>query len=174
MRDGARLATDLYFPSGPSNGLPVVLERTPYNKAISGPEAAFWTSRCYVYAVQDVRGRFRSEGWFEPFLREGPDGYDTIEWLARQPWCSGKVGTIGMSYDALVQWQAAVEHPPHLAAMIVNVSPPDHFPYWDGVMMFLPEMSWLYIIRHQKPEDVSPQTALKSFPPPAFEKAFDD
>src|SRR5262249_8319498 len=125
MRDGAQLALDLYFPSGPSNSLPVVLERTPYNKAIFGQEAKFWTARGYVYAVQDVRGRFRSEGRFEPPLREGADGFDTIEWLARQPWCSGKVGTIGGSYDALVQWQAAVEQPPHLAAIVLNVPPTD-------------------------------------------------
>jgi len=106
MRDGVRLALDLYFPGEPSNGLPVVLERTPYNKANLGSQAAFWTARGYVFAVQDMRGRFRSEGRFEPFLGEGPDGFDTIEWLARQPWCSGKVGTIGGSYNALVQWQA--------------------------------------------------------------------
>jgi uncharacterized protein len=174
MRDGARLALDLYFPSGPSNGLPVVLERTPYNKAIFGQEAKFWTARGYVYAIQDVRGRFRSEGRFEAWLREGPDGFDTIEWLARQPWCSGKVGTIGMSYNALVQWQAAVERPPHLAAMVVNCSPTDHIPYEQGVMQFMPEMQWLYIIRRQKPEDSSPLKALENFPPPAFEKAFDD
>src|SRR5215510_5952717 len=79
MRDGVRLALDLYFPSGPSSGLPVVLERTPYNKAIFGQKAKFWTARGYVFAIQDVRGRFRSEGRFELYLREGPDGYDTIE-----------------------------------------------------------------------------------------------
>src|SRR5262245_33411317 len=88
MRDGVQLALDLYFPNGQSNGLPVVLERTPYNKRIFGAVAAPWTARGYVYAIQDVRGRFRSEGRFEPFLGEGPDGFDTIEWLARQPWCS--------------------------------------------------------------------------------------
>src|SRR5262245_55623095 len=149
MRDGAQLALDLYFPSGPSNGLPVVLERTPYNKgqAIFGGDAKFWTSRGYVYAIQDVRGRFRSEGRFEPFLRDGPDGFDTIEWLARQPWCSGKVGTIGPSYNALVQWQAAVERPPHLTAMIVNVSPTDRLPYDQGVLDYLGAMQWLHVIR---------------------------
>jgi uncharacterized protein len=173
MRDGAQLALDVYFPSGPSNGLPVVLERTPYNKAIFGDDAKFWTSRGYVYAIQDVRGRFRSEGRFEPFLREGPDGFDTIEWLARQPWCSGKVGTIGGSYDALVQWQAAVEQPPHLAAMVVEVSPTDNIPYDRGVMDYWGLMQWLHIIRRQKPEDSSPLPALESFSP-AFEKAFDD
>ncbi|MGH9852976.1 MAG: CocE/NonD family hydrolase, partial [Blastocatellia bacterium] len=173
MRDGAQLALDLYFPSGPSSGLPVVLERTPYNKAIFGPKAEFWTARGYVYAIQDVRGRFRSEGRFDPFLREGPDGFDTIEWLARQPWCSGRVGTIGASYDALVQWQAAVEQPPHLAAMVVNVAPTDHFPYDGGVMDFWGLMQWLHVIRRQKPEDSSPLTASKSFSP-TFEKVFGD
>lgn len=147
MRDGTRLALDLYFPSGPSKGLPVVLERTPYDKADFGPVAKFWTVRGYVYAIQDVRGRFRSEGRFEPFLREGPDGFDTIEWLAGQPWCSGKVGTIGPSYNALVQWLAAVERPPHLAAMVVNVSPTDRLPYDQGVLDYWGALQWLHIIR---------------------------
>src|SRR5215475_7377571 len=167
MRDGVRLALDLYFPSGPSSGLPVILERTPYNKAVLGERAEFWTTRGYVFAVQDVRGRFHSEGRFEPSPLEGPDGFDTIEWLARQPWCSGKVGTIGKSYDGVVQWQAAVERPPHLAAMIVNCSPIDLTPYEQGVLNFMPNMQWLYLLRAQKPEDSSPWTALESFPHPA-------
>jgi putative CocE/NonD family hydrolase len=173
MRDGVRLALELYFPSGPSNGLPVVLERTPYNKAIFGSKAEFWTTRGYVYAIQDVRGRFRSEGRFEPWLREGPDGFDTIEWLAQQPWCSGKVGTIGASYNAVVQWQAAVERPPHLAAMIVNVSPTDQSPYDHGLLEYMGIMQWLHVIRRQKADDGSPGPALESFGP-VIEKAFDD
>src|SRR5262245_36409487 len=163
MRDGVRLALDLYFPSSPSNNLPVILVRTPYNKATYGQEAKFWNSQGYVYAVQDVRGRFRSEGRFEAGLREGPDGYDTIEWLARQHWCSGKVGTIGASYDGLVQWQAAVERPPHLAAMVVNCAPSTPLPYEQGVLDFR-YMAWLYLIRGQKPE----------FPSAAAEKAVKD
>src|SRR5262245_6451263 len=174
MRDGVRLALDLYFPSVPSSGLPVVLERTPYNKSILGETAKFWTELGYVYAGQDVRGRFRSEGRFEASPCEGPDGFDTIEWLARQPWCSGKVGTIGMSYGGVVQWQAAVERPPHLAAMVVSCSPPDHLPYEQGVLKFMPIMQWLHLIRGQKPEDSSPLTALESFPYAAFKKAFDN
>jgi uncharacterized protein len=168
MRDGARLATDLYFPSGPSNGLPVVLERTPYNKATFGQEARFWAARGYVYAIQDVRGCFRSEGRFEPFLHGGPDGFDTIEWLARQPWCSGKVGTIGKSYNALVQWQAAVECPPHLTAMVVNVSPADHPPYERGVLGYWGAMQWLHAIRRQ-----SLLPAFQNFGS-VFESAFGD
>ncbi|MBO0859580.1 MAG: CocE/NonD family hydrolase [Chloracidobacterium sp.] len=97
MRDGVRLATDLYFPSDPSNGLPVVLERTPYNNDF-WPSAEFWTARGYGYAIQDVRGRFRSEGRFEPFLREGPDGFNTIEGLARQ--------ALALGQGRIVQWQA--------------------------------------------------------------------
>jgi len=79
MRDGVKLATDLYFPERGMEGLPVVLERTPYNKKLDAERGAYFAARGYVYAIQDVRGRFRSEGRFEPFLREGPDGYDTIE-----------------------------------------------------------------------------------------------
>jgi len=120
-----------------------------------------------------VRGRFRSEGRFELYLREGPDGFDTIEWLARQPWCSGKVGTIGMSYDGLVQWLAAVERPPHLAAMVVNCST-GRFPYDQGVLLFMWNILALHIFRGQKPEDSSPWTAVESFPDAAFEKAFED
>src|SRR5262245_6775582 len=173
MRDGVQLALDLYFPNGPPNGLPVVLERTPYNKANYESEARFWAVRGYVYAIQDVRGRFRSKGQFEPWVREGPDGFDTIEWLARQPWCSGKIGTIGGSYSAIVQWQAAVERPPHLTAMVVNVSPPDRCPYDQGLLEYLAFIRWLHLIRSQKAEEDSPETSLKSFGP-AFEKAFDD
>ncbi|HQR33501.1 MAG TPA: CocE/NonD family hydrolase [Blastocatellia bacterium] len=175
MRDGMRLALDLYVPSSPSSNLPVVLERTPYNKASASfrARAQFWMSRGYVYAVQDVRGRFHSEGQFEPFLHEGLDGYDTIEWLARQPWCSGKIGTIGASYDGLVQWLAAVEQPPHLAAMVVNVAATDSFPYDGGVMSLWGPMQWLHVIRRQKPADSSPLAALQSFAP-TFEKVFND
>ena len=172
MRDGVRLALDLYFPSGPANGLPVLLERTPYNKTNEGSQAAFWTARGYVFAVQDVRGRFRSEGRFEPFLREGPDGFDTIEWLARQPWCSGKVGTIGGSYHGLVQWLAAVERPPHLTAMVVEVSPTDpqyDFPYEHGVFGLWANLFWIKMLRVPKWDSDSMVAAFKSIWP-----AFDD
>src|SRR5215831_8708566 len=85
MRDGVKLATDLYFPEGARKDLPAVLERLPYNKKALAERGAYFAARGYVFAAQDVRGRFRSEGRFEPFLREGPDGYDAIEWLASQP-----------------------------------------------------------------------------------------
>jgi putative CocE/NonD family hydrolase len=79
-----------------------------------------------------------------------------------------------MSYNALVQWQAAVERPPHLAAMVVNCAPSDRMPYDQGVLEFMPQMLALYIFRGQKPEDSSPQIAMDRFPHPAFEKAADE
>jgi putative CocE/NonD family hydrolase len=68
--------------------------------------------------VQDVRGRYASEGEFRPYQQEGQDGFDTIEWAAAQAWSSGAVGTFGLSYPGAVQWMAAVENPPHLKAMV--------------------------------------------------------
>ena len=126
MRDGVELAADIYRPvldgelaSGP---FPAVLIRTPYDKNASlagnGPE--FWARRGYVQVVQDVRGRFNSGGDFYLLRDEGPDGYDTIEWVAAQPWCDGQVGTMGTSYLAWVQSAAACHNPPHLSAMWVN------------------------------------------------------
>ena len=76
----------------------------------------YFASRGYVWAIQDVRGRGDSDGEFEFYAADRPDGYDTIEWLARQPWSSGKVGMMGVSYLGAVQWLAARERPPICAA----------------------------------------------------------
>ena len=96
MRDGVRLATDVYLPSnnglGFSGTLPTIMERTPYNKGVTPrPDTAqYFTSRGYVVVFQDTRGRFNSEGNFVKYLSEPNDGYDTVEWIARQPWSNGK------------------------------------------------------------------------------------
>ena len=90
-------------------------------------QGRYYARRGYAVAVQDCRGRFGSEGVWEPFLNEPKDGYDAIEWLAAQPWSNGKVGMIGGSYVGWVQWWAASQHPPHLVTIIPNVSPPDPF-----------------------------------------------
>ena len=126
-RDGTGLATDIYFPAvggeraeGP---FPVVLERTPYDKRAAGSvtNGKYFARRGYVCAIQDVRGRFASEGEWYAFAKEAPDGYDTIEWLGAQPWSNGKVGTMGGSYCGSDQSAAATLDPPHLATMIVSV-----------------------------------------------------
>ena len=148
MRDGVKLAADIYFPVGVSKA-PVILTRTPYGKQDSEIRARFWARRGYVRVIQDVRGRFASEGQWEALIHEPNDGYDTIEWLGGQPWCTGKVGMIGGSYLGWVQWLAAGEHPPHLITIIPNVSPPDPFhnlPYDHGAVDLLGAMSWFNLV----------------------------
>lgn len=131
LRDGVRCATDLYFPAGDGRKgegeFPVVLQRTPYDKVNAAATGRYYAERGYVAAMQDVRGRYASEGTFYPFADEGPDGYDVVEWLAAQPWCDGKVGTLGQSYCAADQSALASLDPPHLAAMIVTYGPSSYF-----------------------------------------------
>jgi len=135
MRDGARLATDWYapvsFPSNtPTDRVPVVLIRTPYDKGRRNPAMERWRDcllrNGYAFAVQDMRGFFasRQEG------RTGPgqyDGYDTIEWLAEQPWCNGKVGMMGYSHLGAAQYEAAVTAPAHLACAIPAQAPGNYY-----------------------------------------------
>uniref|UniRef100_A0A7C2WH83 CocE/NonD family hydrolase n=1 Tax=Thermorudis sp. TaxID=1969470 RepID=A0A7C2WH83_9BACT len=127
MRDGVRLATDVYLPAAGGSALPgpfpTLLIRTPYDKR--GQETAvkmgeYFARRGYVVAIQDCRGRYRSEGSFTFLVQEPEDGYDTVAWLTQQPWCNGKVGTLGTSYLAWVQNALACLNPPGLAAMYVN------------------------------------------------------
>jgi uncharacterized protein len=156
MRDGVALATDIYRPAGVEKA-PVILARTPYKKDLNELQAKFHARRGYVYAVQDCRGRFGSPGVWEPWVNEGRDGYDTIEWLAGRPWSTGKVGMIGPSYLALVQWLAAAERPPHLVTIIPNVSPPDPFhnvPYEYGVFL-LWSIWWADALESEATADVS-------------------
>jgi uncharacterized protein len=107
----------------------VLVERTPYDKDATRfvLHARFFARHGYVVLVQDVRGRGNSQGDWYPFAREAADGYDTIEWAARQPWCDGKVGTMGTSYMAAVQSAAATLNPPHLEAMFVTEGPSDYY-----------------------------------------------
>ena len=84
-----------------------------------------------MVVLQDVRGRYGSEGAFAPYSQEGHDGYDTIEWAAKQPWSNGAVGSFGLSYPGAVQWLAAVEQPPSLKAMVpaMTYATPETFWY---------------------------------------------
>ncbi|MDQ3948750.1 MAG: CocE/NonD family hydrolase [Gemmatimonadota bacterium] len=148
MRDGVRLATDVYLPQGApvpveggrvgprgAEGFPVLLERTPYNKTApsrsertpSNPTplgraevAAFFVRRGYVVVYQDVRGRYKSEGAFVKYLSDGNDGYDTCAWILKQPWCSGRVGTMGLSYAAHTQAALGSAGAPGVAAMFLD------------------------------------------------------
>lgn len=139
MRDGVRLACDIYRPTQAEHAvaepLPVLLERTPYGKgAVSRSErtaadprprqreavAAAFVQHGYVVVYQDCRGRFASEGTFVKYLSDAADGYDTVVWLTKQPWCNGKVGTMGLSYAAHTQGALACLNPPGLAAMFLD------------------------------------------------------
>jgi len=116
MRDGVKLTADLYRDDAIAKA-PVILTRTPYDRTKQKATGERWAKAGYVFIAQDCRGKFGSEGAFAPYNNEGQDGYDTIEWITRQPWCSGRVGMMGGSYVGAVQWQAAAENPPGLAAI---------------------------------------------------------
>ena len=124
MRDGTILRGNVFRPDA-SGQFPGLLIRTPYGKARSGYER--YVRAGYVVATQDTRGRYASDGDYVPFTVEhtgdAEDGYDSVEWLARQPYCNGEVGTLGASYNAWMQWELARLQPPHLVAMCAYTIP---------------------------------------------------
>jgi hypothetical protein len=143
MRDGVRLRADVMRPAGPGP-FPVLVYRTPYDKEQERRDYTTFAralERGYAVVVQDVRGRYASEGEFRPYQQEGQDGFDTIEWAAAQSWSNGAVGTFGLSYPGAVQWMAAVENPPHLKAMVpaMTFSSHENFIYARGPF----DMSWI-------------------------------
>lgn len=117
LRDGVRLHANIYFPDQTRAPRPVILAMTPYMADRYHPYVLPIVRRGYVVAVVDVRGRGGSEGTFAPFEQEARDGYDTVEWLARQSWSNGKVGMMGGSYGGFNQWSIAKEFPPHLVTI---------------------------------------------------------
>ncbi len=138
MRDGTRLAVDLYRPDAP--GLFAgILSLTPYGKSRGRDEARRFARRGYVVAMADLRGRYDSEGQWNPVSGHHPrDGHDLVQWLAKQDWSNGRIGMMGYSFVGWTQWWTAREHPPALKAIAPMVSPPDAFwniPYQDGVVV---------------------------------------
>ena len=132
MRDGVILYADIYRPVGEGK-YPVLLSRTPYSteRAPSSYAAGvYFARRGYVFVYQDIRGRHESEGKWEPFRDDINDGYDTIEWAAKQPWSTGKVGMQGGSYLGHVQWRAAMATPPHLTTIFPLVASTSLYHDW--------------------------------------------
>jgi uncharacterized protein len=122
-RDGLKLGTNLYLPA--RGGLivdgrfPAIVERTPYNKdSVNGSLVEYFVSRGYAVVIQDVRGRYRSEGRWSGTRDDGPDGADLLKWIGEQPWSNGKVGTMGTSYGGATQHALAIANAPNLAAMV--------------------------------------------------------
>ncbi len=133
-RDGETLATDIYLPEKGQGPWPVVMERTPYDKCapsrsevtrqghkISREEMAqAFVAQGFACVFQDCRGRYQSSGTFTKYTGEANDGYDTCAWLVNQPWCNGKIGTMGLSYAAHTQMALACLNPPGLASMVLD------------------------------------------------------
>ncbi len=158
MRDGTRLSTDLYFPENAGEKLPVILIRTPYDKTSffmqrtrKGPY--IFAGQGFVVAVQDVRGRFESEGTFTVSKRDSEDGFDTVTWLGTQSWANGNVGTYGCSYLGEVQILQSKLRNPYLKCMIPQAAGTAlgtagdryrFFPYNGGALELAPIVGWFY------------------------------
>src|SRR5688572_25129403 len=134
MRDGVKLATDIHKPKG-TNPSPVILARTPYNKNGVDGIGSEAIKRGFIFVAQDCRGRFASEGENLPFNLDGPDGFDTLEWIAKQPWCNGKIGTWGGSAVAITQFQMIASGTDKISAQHLTVGAPNLYDviYIDGL-----------------------------------------
>ena len=140
MRDGVILRADVYRPADahePGQAVPGVVTRTPYDKEVFGaavvgvmPNALKLAERGYAVVVVDTRGRYASEGEFKPFHQEGPDGYDTLEWVAAQDWCDGGTAIYGASYVGATTLLAARERPPSLRCAIPIITADDYYDGW--------------------------------------------
>jgi len=151
MRDGVRLATDIYFPEG-DGPFPVILLRSPYDRKLGEGIAQDAARRGYVMVVQNTRGRFGSEGENLPFETDGwgrlRDGEDTVEWIARQPWCNGKIGTWGGSALGITQYLLAGTGTKRVTAQNITVGAPSLYHgvvYWGGVFRKAMIEDWLRI-----------------------------
>lgn len=154
-RDGVALMNMVVRPVG-DGPFPVLLNRTPYGRLGSQSTGRFFAQRGYIYVSQDVRGRFGSAGEFRDLVGQDRDGYDAVEWAAALPGSSGKVGMLGGSYEGWTQWYAAVMRPPHLAAIVPTVSPPDpwlNVPYWNMVFA-VSTVAWACLVSDKTNQNI--------------------
>ena len=129
MRDGVVLRADVYRPKADGK-FPVLLQRTPYNKTNGIKFGIRAAALGFVAIIQDVRGRYTSDGEWYTFQNESADGYDTVEWAAALPYSNGKVGMFGGSYVGATQMLAAIAHPPHLAGICPVVTASNYHDGW--------------------------------------------
>lgn len=177
MRDGVVLRADVYRPDGGAP-VPALVNRTPYDRtspliqlAAIEPERAVEAG--FALVCQDVRGRFESEGDFYTFFPDGEDTFDTVEWAAAQPWCDGRVGMVGRSYAAAVQWLGAALQPPHLAAISPIVTGSDFYRGWiyeGGAFQFGFNVFWIWLMSNprgaSKLDEVYAHLPLRTLPVP--------
>ena len=183
MRDGVELAADVYLPRDPAaTPAPAIFTMTPYDKTRGSTvrEARVYQDAGYAFVAVDCRGRGKSEGAWRAFVNDGPDGHDAVEWIARQPWCSGKVGVTGLSYGGWVVWATAAELPEHLTAMI-STSPAGRWmreiPYTDGCFQLFFGW-WVFMVRRRIIEahrrvETDWDTVLRTLPLDALEAFID-
>lgn len=149
--DGAELATDVYLPDG-AGRFPVLLTRTPYHRAFAtGGDPAgmaqvrYYLDRGYAFVAQDVRGKYDSAGTFRPLVDEAADGQRTVDWIAEQRWCNGRIGMIGLSYLGIVQVPAAAGGHKALRCIVPQVAPQSFFTDWiryDGCFALANMVRW--------------------------------
>ena len=134
MRDGVKLTADIYRPDAPGQ-FPALILRTPYSKRGMGEEqdSKWFAERGYVVVNQDVRGRYLSEGDLYAYRNEPDDGYDTDEWVAKQPWSNGKIGSLGGSYLGYTQLTQGIRGSEHLVSMATDVTSADIYHGWTYV-----------------------------------------
>src|SRR5579862_534236 len=153
MRDGVTLNATLYGPADNTAALPVVFTLTPYISDTYNNRGMYFARHGYRFAIVDVRGRGNSGGAAH-LMSDAQDGYDIVEWLARQPWCDGKVAMWGGSYAGADQWITIKEHPPHLATIVPAAAayPGVDFPSYGNIVDSY-DTQWLTLVSGITPQD---------------------
>jgi putative CocE/NonD family hydrolase len=154
MRDGVELAADVYLPVEAARPAPAIVTITPYDKSsglLITAEARYYQENGYAFVAVDCRGRGKSEGEWRAIVNDHEDGHDVVEWVAAQPWCTGKVGMTGLSYMGWTQWAAASQFPPHLTCMVSTSAAgrwQQEIPYTDGCFQLYFGW-WVYLVRRR-------------------------
>jgi len=162
MSDGVRLFADVYLPEGPdvAGPFPVILIRMPYGKQEAycdmPAHGKYWARRGYACVIQDVRGRWGSEGVYEPFVNEARDGYETLDWVAAQSWCNGKIGMTGESYYGYTQWAVAPLGHPNLVCIAPGDTAADIYASWifnNNAFCLSTMGGWAYVINGRQDQN---------------------
>jgi len=147
LRDGVLLGATVYTPKNQTAGAPCIFTLTPYIAQSYHDRGMYFAAHGYPFLTVDVRGRGNSEGHFRPLIQEASDGYDVVEWLAKQPYCNGKVAMWGGSYAGYDQWAAASQMPPHLATIVPAAAPyvGTDFPFRNNIF-YTYDVQWLALV----------------------------
>ncbi|MHC9084646.1 CocE/NonD family hydrolase [Luteimonas sp. RIT-PG2_3] len=154
LRDGVKLNATVYRPKGQSAPAPCIFTLTPYISQTYHDRGVYFAAHGLPFLTVDVRGRGNSEGEFRPFIQEAKDGHDVVEWLAKQPYCNGKVSMWGGSYAGYDQWATAKELPPHLSTIVPVASAHAgvDFPMRNNI--FYPyNLQWLTLVSGRAAQD---------------------